>query len=86
MMEGNKHLSFLKSLDEKERTYEYMMMEQIRINGIYWALTALCLLGHGPWTDTFNERSPLTEDEIISFVRSCKHPSGMIKGFFFFAS
>lgn len=71
------HLSFLKDLNEREISDAYMMMEHIRINGIYWALTALCTLGYGPWTEGFEKKSPLSRQQIIDFVASCKHPSGM---------
>ncbi|CUS22794.1 LAQU0S07e00232g1_1 [Lachancea quebecensis] len=56
------HVSYIKSLDSKRQDYEYWLSEHLRLNGVYWGLTALCLLDA---KDTFNKQ------EIIEFVRSC---------------
>lgn len=66
------HLTFLANLDDREKhRLDATMMAHLRMNAVYWALTALCLLGHGPWTTTFDQHSPLTRQEIIDFVMSC---------------
>lgn len=70
------HLKFLKDLDRKEHAGEYILLGHIRINAIYWALTALSLLGHGPWTETFEQFSPLTLQEIVDFVEACRNDDG----------
>jgi geranylgeranyl transferase type-2 subunit beta len=46
---------------------EYWLTEHLRLNGIYWGLTALHLMGHP---------EALPRDEMIKFVLSCQHPSG----------
>ncbi|KAM3165270.1 Geranylgeranyl transferase type-2 subunit beta [Lachancea thermotolerans] len=56
------HVSYIKSLDSKRQDYEYWLSEHLRLNGVYWGLTALCLLDA---KNTFNKQ------EIIEFVRSC---------------
>lgn len=43
------------------------MTEHLRLNGVYWGLTALHLLGHP---------DALPRDETINFVLSCQHENG----------
>lgn len=47
--------------------YEYWLTEHLRLNGVYWGLTALHLLGHP---------QALPRDDTIKFVMSCQHPNG----------
>ncbi|ORZ39971.1 rab geranylgeranyltransferase [Catenaria anguillulae PL171] len=56
------HVKFIQSLDSKKDELEYWMTENLRLNGIYWGVTALFLLG-----------SPdgLVRDDVIRFVLSC---------------
>lgn len=57
-----KHIHYIQSLDKKQDNFEYWLTEHLRINGVYWGLTALCILDA---KDTFNR------DEVIKFVVSC---------------
>ena len=43
------------------------MTEHLRLNGLYWGLTALHLLGHP---------DALPRDETIAYVLSCQHDNG----------
>ena len=43
------------------------MTEHLRLNGVYWGLSALHLLGHP---------EALPRQETIEFVLSCQHDSG----------
>lgn len=43
------------------------MTEHLRLNGVYWGLTALQLLGHP---------EALSRDDTIAFVLSCQHENG----------
>ena len=43
------------------------MTEHLRLNGVYWGLTALHLLGHP---------DALPRNETIDFVLSCQHDNG----------
>ncbi|AET38504.1 Rab geranylgeranyltransferase BET2 Ecym_2807 [Eremothecium cymbalariae DBVPG len=58
----NEHIKYIKSLDKKQQDYEYWLTEHLRLNGIYWGLTALCCLDA---SDVFDR------DEVIEFVKSC---------------
>ena len=46
---------------------EYWLTEHLRLNGVYWGLTALNLLGHP---------TVLPRDETINFVLSCQNTDG----------
>jgi len=46
---------------------EYWLTEHLRLNGVYWGLTSLHLLGHP---------EALPRDETIQFVLSCQQPNG----------
>ena len=47
-----KHVDFLASYGKGETHYEYVMAEFLRINGVYWSNTALCLMGASEKLDT----------------------------------
>ncbi|KAI0483167.1 terpenoid cyclases/protein prenyltransferase alpha-alpha toroid [Xylariaceae sp. FL0804] len=61
------HVRYIQSLDTRKDEYDYWLTEHLRLNGLYWGLTALYLL-----------RSPdaLPRDETIDFVLSCQHENG----------
>jgi hypothetical protein len=50
-------------------------MEHLRMNGAYWGLTTLDLLGKLDTVDV---------DEVVSWVMECHHFSGFFGVFFFF--
>ncbi|RYP79900.1 hypothetical protein DL769_002733 [Monosporascus sp. CRB-8-3] len=61
------HVKYIQSLDARKDEYEYWLTEHLRLNGLYWGLTALHLLRHP---------DALPRDETIDFVISCQHDSG----------
>ena len=58
----DRHISYIKSLDSKKQDYEYWLSEHLRLNGVYWGLTALCVLSA---KDTFDKK------EVVEFVEKC---------------
>lgn len=58
----DKHISYIASLDKKRDNFEYWLTEHLRINGVYWGLSALCVLDA---KDTFEK------PEVINFVLEC---------------
>ncbi|TGZ83128.1 terpenoid cyclases/Protein prenyltransferase [Ascodesmis nigricans] len=62
-----KHVAYIRSLDTRRDSLEYWLTEHLRLSGVYWGLTALCLLGHP---------DALPRDDTIAFVKSCQHPCG----------
>ncbi|KAI1843297.1 hypothetical protein JX265_007771 [Neoarthrinium moseri] len=61
------HVKYIQGLDTKKDQYEYWLTEHLRMNGLYWGLTALHLLRHP---------DALPRDETIDFVLSCQHENG----------
>jgi geranylgeranyl transferase type-2 subunit beta len=61
------HVKYIQSLDSPKDTYEYWLTEHLRLNGVYWGLNALHLLGHP---------EALPRADTIDFVLSCQHESG----------
>lgn len=61
------HVKYIQSLDTRKDEYDYWLTEHLRLNGLYWGLTALHLLGHP---------DALSRTETIDFVLSCQHDSG----------
>ncbi|KAF2499630.1 type II protein geranylgeranyltransferase beta subunit [Lophium mytilinum] len=63
----DKHVRYIQSLDKRKDELEYWLTEHLRLNGLYWGLTALHLLGHP---------DALPRNEVVDFVLSCLHDSG----------
>lgn len=61
------HVSYVQSLDTKKDELDYWLTEHLRLNGVYWGLTALHLL---------KRPDALSRQETIDFVLSCQHESG----------
>ncbi len=64
------HVKYIQSLDSKKDEYEYWLTEHLRLNGLYWGLTALHLLGRP---------DALPRDEVVAFVLSCQHENGGLR-------
>ncbi|KAF2645818.1 geranylgerany transferase type II beta subunit [Massarina eburnea CBS 473.64] len=62
-----KHVKYIQSLDTRKDELEYWLTEHLRLNGLYWGLTALHLLGHP---------EALPRAAVLEFVFSCLHQSG----------
>ncbi|CCE64824.1 hypothetical protein TPHA_0I03230 [Tetrapisispora phaffii CBS 4417] len=57
-----KHIQYIDSLDKKQSDFEYWLSEHLRLNGVYWGLTALSLL---------NAKDTFKREDVIKFVLSC---------------
>lgn len=55
-------------LYQEKNSYESVLMEHIRMNGAYWGLTTLDLLG---------KLNAVDVDEVVSEVLQCQHDSGV---------
>lgn len=61
------HVSYIKHLGEN-KDLAYHLSAHLRLNAVYWGLTALCVMGH---------KDALDRDETIEFVMSCwDHEAG----------
>ena len=61
------HVKYIQSLDTQKDDFNYWLTEHLRLNGVYWGLTALHLLGRP---------DALPRAETIDFVLSCQHDNG----------
>lgn len=61
------HVRYIQSLDTRKDELEYWLTEHLRLNGLYWGLTPLHLLG---------SPDALPRDEVVDYVLSCQHESG----------
>ncbi|CAD6565878.1 MAG: hypothetical protein CYPHOPRED_000081 [Cyphobasidiales sp. Tagirdzhanova-0007] len=56
------HVKYIQTLDKKRDELAYYLTEHLRMNGIYWGLTALALMDH---------QDALDRQEMIDWVMSC---------------
>ncbi|KAI0670481.1 rab geranylgeranyltransferase [Trametes maxima] len=56
------HVKYIQSLGENKDDLVYHLTAHLRMNAVYWGLTALCIMGH---------KDALDRDETIAFVMSC---------------
>lgn len=61
------HVRYIQSLDTRRDEYDYWLTEHLRLNGLYWGLVALHLLGRP---------DALPRRDTIDFVLSCQHDTG----------
>ncbi|KAF2669719.1 type II protein geranylgeranyltransferase beta subunit [Microthyrium microscopicum] len=62
MLWADKHVEYIVSLDKRDDEYEYWLTEHLRLNGVFWGLHALHILGHP---------TALPRDDLIRFTMSC---------------
>ncbi|GMM35865.1 Rab geranylgeranyltransferase [Saccharomycopsis crataegensis] len=58
-----KHIDYVVNLNKHTRDYEYWLTEHLRLNGLYWGLTALFML---------NAPDVLDKKDIVKYVLSCR--------------
>ncbi|KEY70623.1 hypothetical protein S7711_02227 [Stachybotrys chartarum IBT 7711] len=61
------HVKYIQSLNTRQDEVDYWLTEHLRLNGVYWGLNALHLLGRP---------DALPRQETIDFVLSCQHDDG----------
>ncbi|EOY19312.1 hypothetical protein QUC31_006172 [Theobroma cacao] len=66
-----KHVEYILAVEKRKDSFESVVMDHLRLNGAYWGLTTLDLLGK---LDTVNA------DEVISWIMKCQHESGGFAG------
>lgn len=59
-----KHIDYVQHLNSEmsKQSYEYWLLEHLRLNGIYWGVIALSVV---------DNLGALPQDEVIDFVHSC---------------
>ena len=61
-----KHVEYIKKISSDKSSLEFVVSEYLRMSGIYWGLTAMCLLGKDLATE-------MRSDEIVDWVLQCYH-------------
>ncbi|KAG1825244.1 rab geranylgeranyltransferase [Suillus variegatus] len=56
------HVAYISALGDSKHELSYHLSAHLRMNAVYWGLTALLIMGHG---------DALDRDEMIDFVMSC---------------
>jgi geranylgeranyl transferase type-2 subunit beta len=56
------HVSYIQKLGQSQDELAYHLTAHLRMNAVYWGLTALCIMGH---------KEALSRGEMIDFVMSC---------------
>ncbi|RKP23963.1 terpenoid cyclases/protein prenyltransferase alpha-alpha toroid [Syncephalis pseudoplumigaleata] len=70
-LQVSRHVRFIQELDTKKDDLFYWLSEHLRLNGVYWGLTALALLG---------QPDALDRSDVIDYILSCQHASGGFGG------
>ncbi|KAB1210110.1 Geranylgeranyl transferase type-2 subunit beta [Morella rubra] len=68
---AEKHVQYILSVEKRKDDFVSVVMEHLRMNGAYWGLTTLDLLGKLYTVDV---------DEVVSWVMECQHESGGFGG------
>lgn len=66
-----RHVKYIESLDNRKDDLEYWLTEHLRLNGLYWGLTALDLMNH---------IDALPRENVIRYVASLQHENGGFGG------
>ncbi|KAJ3828595.1 rab geranylgeranyltransferase [Lentinula raphanica] len=56
------HISYIQNLGKNKNDLMYHLTAHLRMNAIYWGLTAICIMGH---------REALNRDEMVEYVMNC---------------
>ncbi|OMP12003.1 Prenyltransferase/squalene oxidase [Corchorus olitorius] len=67
----DKHVKYIVSVEKRKDSFESVVMDHLRMNGAYWGLTTLDILGKLHAVDA---------DEVISWIMKCQHESGGFAG------
>lgn len=65
------HVKYIQSLDTRQEDLEYWLTEHLRVNGLYWGLTAL---------DLMNEIDALPREQVIKYLANQQHSNGGFGG------
>lgn len=61
LFDKSKHVQYIVE-QESHRSFEYWLSEHLRMNGLYWGVTALI---------TMNELSALAQQDVIDYIMLC---------------
>ncbi|KAJ6974227.1 geranylgeranyl transferase type-2 subunit beta 1-like isoform X2 [Populus alba x Populus x berolinensis] len=67
----DKHVKYILSVEKRKDSFESVVLEHLRMNGAYWGLATLDLLG---------KLDALDSNEVIEWIMKCQHESGGFAG------
>ncbi|KAI3459908.1 hypothetical protein Pfo_016571 [Paulownia fortunei] len=66
-----KHVKYILSVEKKMDDFESVVMEHLRLNGAYWGLITIDVLG---------QLGAVDRDKVVTWVMQCQHESGGFGG------
>ena len=69
----DKHANYIKKVSNDKDSFEFVVTQHLRMSGVYWGLTAMCVLGR-------DLKSEMDSDVIVEWVLSCQHDNGGFGG------
>ena len=67
------HVKYIQKVSQDTTSFEMVVMQHMRMSGVYWGTTAMALLGR-------NLKSDMKSDDIVEFVLSCQYDNGGFGG------
>ena len=64
-----KHIQYIIHIANDTESFEYVVSQHLRMSGIYWGLTAMCLLGR-------NINEEMKAELIVEWVLKCQNSDG----------
>ena len=65
----SKHAEYILKISKDTDSFEYVVSQHLRMSGIYWGLTAMCLLGR-------DIKSEMDTDNLVQWVLKCQNEDG----------
>lgn len=82
-----KHCAYLAAYSQNKDGYEQVMVEYLRMSGMYWGMTAMDVINHLPELGRHSKSCFIcnlqlfvtgSREEILVFIKACQHESGGI--------
>ena len=61
----SKQVQYINKVSADKESFEFVVTQHLRMSGVYWGLTAMCLLGRDIKTE-------MGSDAIVEWVLSCQ--------------
>lgn len=63
-----KHVEYIRKISADVSSFEYLVTQHLRMSGVYWGLTALCLLG-------LDIKAEPSYSGMVEWIMSCQDPT-----------
>lgn len=70
----SKHVEYVIKISKDTESFEHVVSQYLRMSGVYWGLTATCVLGR-------NIVDEMDSDMIVEWVLNCQNSDGGFSGF-----